>query len=196
MQTIIKQTIWRILELFYINGNKPSHLRDIARQLELNQSGVLRHLNQLTKKEVLLSTPEANLKKFSIRKDQIPNIFPLFDQSKFNSLNLLRRNAITNFINLAKEKPVVVVVFGSTAKGKPRRDSDLDLLEITNRSVKREDTLREVESQTGIHIQLTQICLKDFKTELKLGKDKLIQSAVNSGFPAFNANYYYKLKNE
>ncbi|MBI4439395.1 nucleotidyltransferase domain-containing protein [Candidatus Woesearchaeota archaeon] len=191
MQTIIKQGIWKILKIFYSNRNKPVHLREIARLSGMNESTASLHLKNLVKDGILKYASEGNLKKFYVSKSSIPEIFPLFDQERLENLPLLRKNAIKLYIKRLENKPVILIVFGSTAKGSFREDSDLDLFGVF--STKR-DTRAEklVEAQTGVHIQAFRLSEKDFLNEIITKKDKVLQSAINSGFPVFNQKYFYE----
>ena len=193
METIIKKPIYNVLELFYENKNQPLHLRDIARKVNLNESSVSRHLNFLVKKEILKQKPDGNLKKFYLSANKLPNIFPIYDSKKINSLPLLRRKAIKMYLEKLPKKPIFVLLFGSTAKGTFKNNSDLDFLEVHNSKLKNDAALKYVESQTGIRINSFQLTEKQFEREMQTKKDKTVLSAINTGFPIFNQKYYWGL---
>lgn len=193
MKTIIKTGAWKILKLFYENRNAPLHLREIARKSNLNESSISRHLNKLTNEGILKAIKEANLKKFYVNKKQLPGIFPLFDYEKLESLPLLRRDAIKTYINKLKHKPLLIIIFGSTAKGTYKDNSDIDVLIITSSKGTDKEAAKYAESQTGLRIQTFEMTENNFKKELKTKEDKVIQAALETGFPVFNAKYYYDL---
>jgi len=193
METIIKKPIYNILELFYENRNQPLHLRDIARKVNLNESSVSRHLNFLVKKEILKQKVDGNLKKFYLSTNQISNIFPIYDDEKINSLPLLRKKTIKEYIQSLVKKPIFMIVFGSTAKGTFRSNSDLDILEVYPSKTDNKEIQKYIESQTGIKINSFQLTEKQFKIELITKQDKTIQSAINTSFPVFNQKYYWTL---
>lgn len=192
MKTMFKPSIWKILGLFYENRNQPLHLREIARRAKLNESTISVHLSNLAKQAVLKIETEANLKKFYVDKTKIPEIFPLFDYEKIEALPLLRRDAIKLYIKKLERKPLLLLVFGSTAKGTYSSESDIDILEVTSEKNKDEPAKDYVEAQTGIRIQAFRINEKQFMAEIKSGMDKVIQSALQTGIPVFNAKYYYE----
>lgn len=192
MQTIIKPGIWKILKIFYSNKNKPVHLREIARLSSMNESTASFHLKNLVKDGVMKHASEGNLKKFYVSKSHLPEIFPLFDQERLEKLPLLRKNAIRMYIKSLENKPVLLITFGSTAKGTFKEDSDLDLFEVF--SIKRYAKAEKlVEAQTGVHLQVFRMNEKDFLSELIIKKDKVLQSALNTGFPVFNQKYFYEV---
>ena len=191
MQTLIKPGIWKILNIFYTNRNKPVHLREIARLSGMNESTASLHLNQLAKAGVMNHVKEGNMKKFYVSQSHVSEIFPLFDQERLEKLPLLRKNAIKLYIKCLENTPVLLIVFGSTAKGTFKGDSDLDLLEVF--SIKKDSNAEKiVEAQTGVHVQALRMSEKDFLNELIVKKDKVLQSALNTGFPAFNQKYFYE----
>src|SRR3989344_8374029 len=193
MQNILKEGYWKILELFYKDKDKKIHLRDIARKTKMNENSASRFLKFLEKQGILKSEKDGNLKKYFIRKNNaVYSMFTLFDIEKFNKLPLLRRNAIDYFVKELKEKPIILFLFGSTAKETFTNKSDIDLLIIVNKKIKVEDAQRYAEAQTGIRISCFQIKYGSFLKELKTQEDKVIGSAVTTGYPITNHIKFYE----
>jgi len=193
MKTISKKPIYNIIELFYENRNFPLHLREIARKVKLNESSVSRYLNYLFKQGVLKTRKEGNLKKFYLARENIPKLFPIYDEDKLESLPLLRKKAIREYLAELSKKPVFAIIFGSTAKNTFKKDSDVDILEIYYSKTNNKKFSKRAESLTGMRINSFQLTENQFKKELKFKKDKTIQSAINTGFPVFNNKYYWEL---
>ena len=194
MKTIFRSGIWKILKLFYDSKNSPLYLREISRKSKLNESTVSRHLNNLLREGVLKFSREANLKKFYLPKSRILNIFPLFDSEKMESLPILRRDAINLYIKKLEHKPLLLVVFGSTAKGTYKKNSDIDILAVFSGKYEDNEAVSYADSQTGIRMQAFKIKEDKFKEELLLKKDKVVQSALETGFPVFNEKYFYEVR--
>jgi hypothetical protein len=187
MITIIKPQYLEILSLFYPD-NQFLHLREISRRINLKESATSRHLNNL---KILEIKKEANLKKFRIKQQFIKDIFPIFDKEKLNSLPLLRRNAITIYLNKSEHKPLLLIVFGSTAKNNFKPNSDIDIFEINDKDNSK--AKEEAEALTGIKLQIFRKSQDKF---FKEKKDYTIQAALKTGFPVFNREYFYQIKNE
>jgi len=193
MDTLLKPGYERIMKLFYEHKKESLHLREIVRKTGMNENSAKRFLDLLEKEKILVSKKDGNMRKFSICKNEnVFSIFAYFDIAKLNGLDNLRRNAINYFIDRMEEKPVIAFVFGSTAKGTTRKDSDVDILLIVNQKIKTEEAERYAESQTGIRASIFQILYKDFKLELKIKEDKVIASALSTGFPVTNHRQYYR----
>jgi predicted nucleotidyltransferase len=105
---------------------------------------------------------------------------------------MLRKAAIDYFLDKLEEKPIIAFIFGSTAKGTAKKDSDIDILLIVNKKIKTEEASRYVGAQTGIRMSIFQIDYNNFKLELKTKEDKVIASAISTGFPATNHIQYYR----
>jgi len=195
MNVAFKEGILNILKLFYADQDAQSiHLREIARRTKLNENSVSRFLKVMEKGGLIKSTFDGNLKKFSMEKRSIPPVFEIFDRERYEALPAIRRNAVQHFFERLPEKPLAMTLFGSTAKQNYTETSDVDLLLVTNSKIATDDARDYAESQTGIRINDLQIRLDEFKQELRLKRDAVIQSAVKTGYPVFNSQFYHEVK--
>lgn len=193
METMLKTGPFKILRLFYGEKNIQIHLRDIARKAGLNENSATRFLKQLEKQNILIFKKEGNLKRYRIKKNKaVYGIFSLFDIERYSQLPSKRQNAFLCFLSNLDEKPLIAVLFGSTAKESFSPSSDMDLLLVVNRKIKTENAENYAESQTGIRINCFQIIYSDFVDELKIKRDKVVQSALKTGYPIFNQIHFYE----
>ena len=196
MKTLIRKGIDKILYLFYEEKAARIHLRAIARRTGLNENSAYRFLSELEKEKLLVSRKDGNLKKYETAKTAaVYSIFAYLDVARFGELPSLRKNALGYFLDHLKEKPIIALVFGSTAKRTFKEDSDIDLLLIVNRKIDTKAAKEYADSQTTIRISCTQITVEEFKKELKLKEDKVVQSAINTGYPVTNNVEYYRMIN-
>lgn len=194
METIIKPGYEKILALFYNDQRASIHLRDISRKAGLNENSASRFLKQLEKQAVLRSAKEANLKKYSLRKnDRTYAILSFFDVERLNRLPSIRKNAILCFLRELPQKPVFCVLFGSTAKNNFTAESDIDLLLVVNERINTKRAEEHADAQTAIRISPMQIEGNEFKEELKLKQDKVVQSALATGYPVTNHIEFYRM---
>lgn len=195
MKNLLNSGHSKILQLFYDNKNAGIHLRDIARKTKLNENSATRFLKQLEEEGALISRKDGNLKKYYInlkKLNKIGYIFTSFDIDRFNKLPSLRKRAIECYLNDLEEKPIIAFLFGSSAKRTFRNDSDIDLLLIVNKKIDDEKAKKYADSQSGLKIQSFQIDYKSFLKELKLKEDRVIQSALNTGYPILNQIQFYE----
>ena len=52
---------------------------------------------------------------------------------------------------------------------------------------------KEADAQNAMKISTFQMTFKVFKKELKLKEDKVVQSALESGYPVLNHIHYYEV---
>ena len=194
MVTIFKQGHNKILKLFYENKKDRFHLREIARKTKLFPNSITRFLNQQETEGLLTSEKNGNLKKYKIKKsEKLNNLFAAFDIERLNRLPLIRKRAINYFLDCLKEKPIIVLLFGSTAKETFRKNSDIDLLLIVNKKIEVDKAKEYVDAQVGIKVSCFQITYDDFLKEIKLKEDHVIQSALNTGYPIYNQMLFYEV---
>lgn len=194
MVTLFKQGYEIILNIFYKNKFAKFHLRELARLTKFHEPSVSKFLNDLEKSNILKSERDGNLKKYSIIKNKKTYlIFQKFDIDNLENLPLLRQNAINIYLKSLEQKPIFVILFGSTSKNNFKSSSDIDLLLITNNKIKTSSAEKEVEALTGVNISSFQIEYIDFVQELKLRDDKVVQSALNSGYPIYNNIAFYEV---
>lgn len=194
MLTLLRTGYGKIMQLFYRNKAVKLHLREIARQTNLFEPSAYRFLNSLEKDQILQSEKDGNLKKYTIKKGiRTYFLFEAFDLERFEKLPSIRRNAVKTYLNNLPEKPVFAILFGSTAKETYKEDSDIDILLITNNKIKAEQAEKEVNALTAMKMSTFQITYKDFLTDLKMKEDKVVQSAINSGYPLINHIQFYEV---
>ncbi len=183
----------KILKLFYENQRANFHLREIARRTQLNENSVYRFLQQLESEKVLVPVKEANLKKYSLQKSlSAYATLSVLDIQRFTSLPEIRKKAIHLFLDSLPEKPIITLLFGSTAKNTYTKESDIDLLLIVNKRIDTIQAKNLVDAQTAMQISDFQIEIPTFKEEIKRKEDKVIQAALTTGYPITNHIEYYR----
>lgn len=193
MKTIFKSGCERILRVFYREKLGAFHLREIARRTELNENSVTRFLKVMTEQKILKHIKEGNMKKYSIIKENMVfSLFSVFDAEEYEKLPSTRKRAVSAFYERLSEKPVFLILFGSVAKKTFKEDSDLDLLAVFNKKIEVRNAEEYAESQTGVKINCIKIEHDAFMNEIKTKKDKLIASAISSGYPLINHIKYYE----
>lgn len=193
MKTILEKNKGTIMELFYKNKESSFYLREISRKLSLNPNTVFKTLKDLEKNNYISYKKQGNQKRYTINKNPITYaVFSLFDIENHQSLPNSRKRTIKYFLNSLEQKPLIIILFGSTATGNFKESSDIDLFLITNSEVQTHEAENYSESQTGIKINSFQLTFSEFKNQLKLKEDKTFLSAIKSGYPLTNHITYYQ----
>ena len=197
MLNIIQKGYLEILRLFYANKKK-IHLREIAKQAQLNENSAFRFLNKLEQDRILKSEKVGNMKLFSLRINKKTNsILTFFDIERYNSLPSIRRTAIETYLNALNTQPIFVILFGSTAKNNFKKESDIDILLITNKKTNTKNAENHANAQSGLEVSTFQMESWEFIQELKLKEDSVVQAAIETGYPLVNhIKYYEEILNE
>ena len=185
----------KILECFYRNRNKELYFSEILRETKLTQNTTLKHLANLQKLNIILSTKKIGntFYKINPKNPQIYAIFSYFDYNKFNELPSERKRAISEFLDKLRLKPLIALIFGSTAKRTFRKNSDIDLLLIYNKMESKDLKLKEeIEATTGIRIQTFIIDYAYFKEQILKKEDNVIIHAIKTGFILSGQDKFYK----
>ena len=192
MLTLIPNNIQKIMNIFYKDKHINIHVRELSRRTGLEGPSITQPLKKL-EKNILRAQKDGNLKKYSIQKTtQTSLLFQAFDIETINTLPRQRKQAIKHYLKTLEEQPIYAILFGSTAKGTYKQQSDIDILLVTNKKTNPKSAEEEVDALTGMKMSTFQITYKAFLKELKLQEDPVIQSAIKTGIPLTNHIKYYE----
>lgn len=185
----------KILECFYRNRNKELYFSEILRETKLTQNTTLKHLKNLQENNLIIKNKKIGntFYKINPKNPQIYSIFSYFDYKKLNELPSQRRRAITEFLEKLKTKPLIALIFGSTAKGTFERESDIDLLLIYSKKESEDQKLKkDIEAITGVKIQTFIISFDYFEEQIIKEEDSVITHAIKTGFIISGHYLFYK----
>ena len=132
------------------------HLRELSRLVKTGLPNVKRFVDILEKEKVIRKKKEANLLKIYLKES--PRTIAYLKQlhtEKFLNLPINIKNAIDGFISELEIKPLLVLIFGSYAKGNYTKESDIDLLLVFQHvedSEKIENTAKRISMRTNTKI--------------------------------------------
>ena len=195
MNKILNKGKEEILACFYRNKNKELYFSEILRETKLTPNTTLRHLENLKNNNLIISVKKIGNTFYKINNNnpQIFSLFSYFDFERFNELNTTRKRAITEFLDNLQLKPLIALIFGSTAKKSYTKGSDIDILLIFNREEKDNKELKkEIEALTGINLQTFIIDYDYFKEQLLKKEDSVLIHAIKTGFIIIGHYLFYK----
>jgi predicted nucleotidyltransferase len=185
----------KVLECFYKHRKNEIYFSEILRETKLTSNTTLKHLANLKKLTILLSNKKKGntFYKINSKNPLIFSIFSYFDYKNFNGLPFERRKAINDFLEKIQVKPLIALIFGSTAKGTFEKGSDIDLLLIYNKKETEDSKLKkDIEAVTGVKIQTFTIDFDYFKEQILKEEDKVITHAIKTGFPITGNDKFYQ----
>jgi len=185
----------KILECFYRNRKKELYFSEILRETGLTQNTTLKHLKNMHGLGLIISTKKIGNTFYKINSKNflIYAIFSYFDYKRLNELPFERKRAINEFLDKVQIKPLITIIFGSTAKGTFGKESDIDLLLIYNKKELENSKLKkDIEATTGVKIQTFVIDSDYFREQIIKEEDKVITHAIKTGFPITGNDKFYK----
>ncbi|GBE19434.1 nucleotidyltransferase domain protein [archaeon BMS3Abin17] len=143
------------------------HLRELSRLLRTGLPNVLRYAKILEKENVIKKQKDANLIKLKLKKS-LKTIAYLtqINTEKFLVLPQKIQAAISDFLDELEIKPLIVLIFGSYAKGNYTKNSDIDILLIFQKvegEIKIDNTANRISMRTNTKINPVYLNYKNFE---------------------------------
>lgn len=158
----------KILGMFFEEPEREFYVRELAKSLKKSPTTISKYLNQLDKEGLLVSSNKFGHLFFKANASKKFNEFKIH-----HNIKKIRDSGIVEYFN-EKFDPSAIVLFGSFAKGKNIKRSDIDFLIIS--PSKREIDVKKYENKLGHEIQI----FVHSKDSLKKMKNKdLVNNFIN-----------------
>lgn len=179
----------------YFNSKKSIlYFNEIKELSKLSDSSLANTLNKLVKSDIL---HREKTKSNTFYKINNKKLFALkFSETafeRFNSLNINIKIPLKNFLKKLPSNIYTIVLFGSASKGEERKESDIDLLIVSETKTDLEKNKKEAELTSKHTISLFNATIEDFIEN----KDDVVIQAKKTGFPIYKEqNFYEEILNE
>jgi predicted nucleotidyltransferase len=157
-----------ILELFLKEPNKEFNVREVAKILKKAPATASKKLKELEKEGLLKQRDFRMLKLFQANLDSEK----LRDYKIFYNIRKIKESILIDELNKFYLKPTIVL-FGSLSKGYDVKESDIDLL-IISENKKEFPNLKKIQKELGKEIQLFVV-----KSVKNLKNEHLINNVLN-----------------
>lgn len=176
----INQTTLKILGLYSNDYNKRLHLREIARETEVDVKAVQLQLKKLEKTNILSSVLRGRNKEYRLNLSNSITRYYMVMAETFASVRYLRRNFLIKKIvdEIGSKIDDTIVLFGSFAKGQATKGSDVDLFVISDKKPNRA-VAEEAGDVVGRRVSVKFATQKQFVNGL-LKKDPLISEVASN----------------
>lgn len=159
-----------IMSLLFNNPEEKFYVREIARLINKNPSGVKRELDKLKVMDLVLTEKEGNLKYFQVNKNS--SFFPELKGLIAKSLGL--PGALKSVLKASEAKSAFI--YGPYVNNPNLPSLNMFVVSDSNHIKK---TLDEIEKRFGREIHLTLMNHIDFKTKKKSG-DRTLKKLLNA----------------
>jgi len=141
------------LEIIRVLLRENSHIREIAKKLNINHMMIVRKIKELSKENVVDFTQEGKNQTYFLKKTAEAQAYA-FIAGQYSLLQtIIKYPELRSIIEkIQRDKRIkLAVLFGSYAKGLAKKDSDIDIfIETKNQNLKKELAL--IDSKLSIKI--------------------------------------------
>ncbi len=175
----------------YFESKKSSlYFNEINELSKLSDSSLTNSLNKLVKNNILTKEKTKSNTFYRLKDKKIFALkFSEIAIQQFNSLNSGVKVPLRNFLKNIPLETYTIVLFGSASRKEERKDSDIDLLIISNKKIDLIKNKIEAEITSKHPISLFQASLDQFLQN----KDGVIIQARKTGFPIYKEQNFYEV---
>lgn len=165
---------------------------DVARKKKLNQKSTANILHELEEDGFLISENEGKNKYYSLQKaDKEMLLHFILVIEHLRTISFYKKNPLIKEI-VAKIKPLckgILIIFGSYAKGKQKKDSDLDVFLVGKYDAQE---IKKIGERYNIEMNIKQYSLSVFKNP-HAAEDYLIKEVIKDHILVNNAEEFVLL---
>ena len=186
-----------VLSKIYLNEG--IHIRELSRKLGLGIPAVKNHVNNLLKENLIVKKYEGrNLKLYLNRKNRF--LTPYLYQIEYIRLKSLPKNvvdAIFDILNSLENKPMMVMIFGSYAKGTFTKTSDIDVMLVFSKPDEElEKKAKIVGGRYKTRLEPIYLSWKSFQKKFFDEKDSFMKELKENKIIIVGIEYWELLENE
>ncbi len=182
-----------VLKLYSGDYNLKLHVREIARLLKVNHRTASIALKRLEYKSIMKHQNVGKSKQYFLNidnfltKDYIKNA-ELVKLMRFLEIHFTLKKLLGELRTVMKDTPIIL--FGSYAKGKETKESDIDILLIKTKEEKQiTKKINDFSKLYKINIQMQKSSHKDFEDGIK-EKDNLIIEIIKGHIILNNVEFF------
>jgi hypothetical protein len=174
----INQTTLAILGLYRSNYRRACYLREIARDVSVDVKAVQLQVKRLERLNILTSTQRGRITEYRLNLSNVATRYSLVLAETFATMQYLAKNFVIK--KMVDELDDIMegglILFGSFAKGQARKESDIDIMVITERKFTR-DAFDNVGTLMGRNVSPKTASPSQFLRGLREG-DLLVREVV------------------
>ena len=159
---IEKSTREKILEFFFKNPSKESHLRELSRLLKLSMPTIISITDDLAKENLIIKIKSGFITKVHANRESVRFI----RKKRIYNMVMIFESGIVEHLLKIYNHPKTIILFGSFSRGDDIEKSDVDIAVITKKKVSLNTT--EYEKFLGRSINIHEMDLNEVSEEFRL----------------------------
>ena len=177
----------KILQAFLPDYSINLYVREIAKIIGLNRQTVSETLNLMERNRLLNSKISGRQKTYSLNfRNQLTKL-NMINAENTMRMNIYKKRTISTLMTYV-DKSTTIILFGSYAKGTERKDSDIDILILSDKKY----DFKRFEKETGKTIQVIYMSYEVFLDGF-FRKEPLILEIVNTHICLKNTEFFVEL---
>jgi predicted nucleotidyltransferase len=163
------------------------YLNELAEITKIkSKNNLLKNLRNLSKANVIIIEKNRSNTFYSLNYNNPLTIaiLNLINMFKFDKLPFDKKSSVLEIVS--DLKPLIAILFGSTAKLNYSKGSDIDILIVTDDNINYKEKIREFSEQYGVKINPILISIQDFEK-----KDESLIHILKTGYPLTGEIFFY-----
>jgi len=179
----------KVYKAYFESKKNILYFNEIKELSKLSDSSLTNTLNKLTKNNILIQEKTKSNTFYKIKDKKLFTLkFSEIAIQKFNELNIGVKTPLRNFLKNISKEIYTIVLFGSASRKEEQKESDIDLLIITNKKIDLINNKKEAEITSKHPISIFQATIEQFIQN----KDDVIMQARKTGFSICKEQNFYE----
>ncbi|MBI2548345.1 nucleotidyltransferase domain-containing protein [Candidatus Woesearchaeota archaeon] len=180
----------KVYKAYFESKKSTLYFNEIKGLSKLSDSSLTNTLNKLTKNNTLTQEKTKSNTFYKIKDKKLFALkFSEIAIQKFNELNIGVKTPLRNFLREIPKEVYTIVLFGSASRREEQKESDIDLLIISNKKIDLTENKKEAEITSKHPISIFQATISQF-TE---NKDDIVIQVRKTGFPIYKEQNFYEV---
>ena len=180
----------KVYKAYFESKKSTLYFNEMKELSKLSDSSLSNTLNRLTESGTLSQEKTKSNTFYKIKDKKFLALkFSEIAIQKFNSLNINIKVPLRNFLKNIPEDICTIILFGSSSRKEETKESDIDLLIISNKKANFTKNKKEAEITSKHPLSIFNATISQF-TE---NKDQVIIQARKTGFPIHKEQNFYEV---
>ncbi|MBU4351628.1 MAG: nucleotidyltransferase domain-containing protein [Nanoarchaeota archaeon] len=180
----------KIYKTFFESKESKLYYNQIREYTKLSHSSLQNALKKLKKANIITEEKTKSNTFYKIKdKKLIALKFSELAIKRFQELNIGIRVPLNNFLKGLPKTIHTIILFGSASRKQERKESDIDLLVVSEKPLNLDNNKKNTEVISNHHLSIFQCKINDFLQN----KDHIIIQAKKTGFPIYKEQNFYEV---
>ena len=180
----------KIYKAYFETKKNNLYFNEIKELSKLSDSSLTNTLNKFVKNNILNKEKTKSNTFYKIRDKKIFALkFSEMAIYKFNELNIEIKVPLRNFLKNIPKEIHTIILFGSASRKEERKESDIDILIITDKKIDLKNNKKEAEITSKHSISIFHATIEQFMQN----KDDVIIQSRKIGFPIYKEQNFYEV---